>query len=164
DGTREGVVILHVDITDARAAQATAEAREAHLRSILETIPDAMVVINDRGIIQSFSNAAGRLFGYNADEVLGRNVDMLMPSPYREEHDSYLSRYLTTGRARIIGVGREVQGRRKDGSTFPLHLSVGEITIEGERKFTGILHDRSERVHLEEQLREQATLAKLGEM
>ena len=89
---------------------------------------------------------------------------MLMPSPYREEHDSYLSRYLATGRAKIIGIGREVQGRRKDGTTFPLHLSVGQITIDGERKFTGILHDLSARVRLEEQLREQATLAKLGEM
>src|SRR4030095_8966196 len=137
DGTREGVVILHVDITDARAAQATAEAREAHLRSILETIPDAMVVINDRGIIQSFSNAAGRLFGYSADEVLGRNVDMLMPSPYREAHDTYLSRYLATGRAKIIGVGREVQGRRKDGTTFPLHLSVGGAPTCGGRNSTG---------------------------
>jgi two-component system sensor kinase FixL len=99
-----------------------------------------------------------------AAEVIGRNVDMLMPSPYREEHDAYLSRYLRTGRAKIIGSGREVQGRRKDGTTFPLHLSVGEITIAGERKFTGILHDLSRRVEMEAQLREQAALARLGEM
>ena len=98
------------------------------------------------------------------EEVLGHNVDMLMPSPYREEHDSYLSRYLATGKAKIIGIGREVQGRRKDGSTFPLHLSVGQITVEGERKFTGILHDLSRRVQMEGKLREQAALAKLGEM
>jgi two-component system sensor kinase FixL len=89
---------------------------------------------------------------------------MLMPSPYREEHDTYLARYLATGRAKIIGSGREVQGRRKDGTTFPLHLSVGQITIEGERKFTGILHDLSARVQMEDQMREQAALAKLGEM
>jgi two-component system sensor kinase FixL len=89
---------------------------------------------------------------------------MLMPSPYREEHDTYLSRYLATGRAKIIGIGREVTGRRKDGTTFPLHLSVGEIAIQGERKFTGILHDLSARVRMEEQLREQAALARLGEM
>ena len=82
-------------------------------------------------------------------EVLGRNVDMLMPSPYHEEHDTYLSRYLATGRAKIIGSGREVQGLRKDGTTFPLHLSVGQITIGGERKFTGILHDLSGRVEME---------------
>jgi two-component system sensor kinase FixL len=87
-----------------------------------------------------------------------------MPSPYREEHDSYLARYLATGRAKIIGVGREVTGVRKDGTTFPLHLSVGEITVGGERKFTGILHDLSDRVRMEEQIREQTSLAKLGEM
>jgi len=96
--------------------------------------------------------------------VFGRNVDMLMPSPYREEHDTYLSRYLATGRAKIIGMGREVQGLRKDGTTFPLHLSVGQIMVGSERKFTGILHDLSSRVQLEGQLREQAALAKLGEM
>jgi two-component system sensor kinase FixL len=89
---------------------------------------------------------------------------MLMPSPYREEHDTYLSRYLATGRAKIIGVGREVTGRRKDGTTFPLHLSVGQIMLDGERKFTGILHDLSARVQMETTLREQASLARLGEM
>src|SRR6185503_19241076 len=89
---------------------------------------------------------------------------MLMPSPYREEHDTYLARYLATGRAKIIGTGREVTGRRKDGTTFPLHLSVGETALAGERKFTGILHDLSARVAMEEQLREQAALARLGEM
>jgi signal transduction histidine kinase len=89
---------------------------------------------------------------------------MLMPSPYREEHNAYLARYLATGRATVIGIGREVPGRRKDGTTFPLHLSVGEVTINGDRKFTGILHDLTGRVQMEEQLREQAALAKLGEM
>jgi signal transduction histidine kinase len=96
--------------------------------------------------------------------VLGRNVDMLMPSPYREEHDTYLSRYLATGRAKIIGIGREVTGRRKDGTTVPIHLSVGQLTIGGKRKFTGILHDLSARVQMEARLREQMALAKLGEM
>jgi len=117
-----------------------------------------------RGRIEAFNHAAERLFDYTIDEVLGCNVDMLMPSPYREEHDTYLSRYLATGRAKIIGSGREVQGRRKDGTTFPLHLSVGELTIDGERKFTGIVHDLSSRVQLEQQLREQESLARLGEM
>jgi two-component system, LuxR family, sensor kinase FixL len=139
-------------------------ASEARWRAVVDSAVDGIIVIDAHGRVEAFNPAAERLFGYAADEVLGRNVDMLMPSPYREEHDSYLSRYLATGRAKIIGIGREVQGRRKDGSTFPLHLSVGQITIEGERKFTGILHDLSGRVHLEEQLREQATLAKLGEM
>jgi two-component system sensor kinase FixL len=96
--------------------------------------------------------------------VVGRNVNVLMPSPYHEEHDTYLARYLATRRPKIIGMGRDVQGQRKDGSTFPLHLAVGEIVVHGERKFTGILHDLSGRVEMETQLREQATLAKLGEM
>ena len=87
-----------------------------------------------------------------------------MPTPFREEHDGYLSRYLATGRATIIGIGREVSGLRKDGTTFPVHLSVGEITVGGERRFTGILHDLSDRVRMEERLREQTSLARLGEM
>ena len=139
-------------------------ASEARWRAIVDSAVDGIIVIDAYGRVEAFNRAAERLFGYTADDVLGRNVDMLMPSPYREEHDSYLSRYLATGRAKIIGMGREVQGRRKDGTTFPLHLSVGEITIQGERKFTGILHDLSSRVAMEGRLREQAALAKLGEM
>src|SRR5947208_11460194 len=87
-----------------------------------------------------------------------------MPSPYDDEHDGYMSRYLTTGDAKIIGIGREVSGRRRDGSVFPLHLSVGEMSVNGERKFTGILHDLSARIRIEERLREQTSLARLGEM
>jgi nitrogen-specific signal transduction histidine kinase len=87
-----------------------------------------------------------------------------MPSPYHEQHDGYLARYTATGEARIIGSGREVTGRRCDGSTFPLHLSVGELIVKGERKFTGILHDLSRRMRIEAQVRDQATLARLGEM
>jgi two-component system sensor kinase FixL len=139
-------------------------ASEARWRAIVDSAVDAIIVIDAHGRVEAFNRAAERLFGYAADEVLGRNVDLLMPSPYREEHDSYLSRYLASGRAKIIGKGREVEGRRKDGTTFPLHLSVGEMTIEGERKFTGILHDLSGRVAIEGKLREQAALAKLGEM
>src|SRR5690606_29144899 len=102
--------------------------------------------------------------GYTEKETLGRNVSMLMPSPYREEHDMYMARYMTTGKARIIGLGREVTAQRKDGTTFPVHLSVGEMFVAGERRFTGILHDLTRRVQMEQQLREQATLVKLGEM
>jgi two-component system sensor kinase FixL len=139
-------------------------ASEARWRAIVDSAVDGIIVIDAHGRIEAFNHAAERLFGYAPGEVLGRNVNMLMPSPYREEHDSYLSRYLATGRARIIGGGREVQGLRKDGTTFPLHLSVGEITIQGERKFTGILHDLTSRVQIEARLREQEALAKLGEM
>jgi two-component system, LuxR family, sensor kinase FixL len=134
------------------------------LSAIINTTVDGIIVIDSRGLIESLNPAAERLFGYAASEVIGSNVSMLMPSPFHEEHDGYLSRYLSTGRAAIIGTGREVRGRRKDGSIFPLHLSVGEMIIDGERKFTGVLHDLTARVALEAKLREQTALATLGEM
>jgi two-component system, LuxR family, sensor kinase FixL len=104
-----------------------------------------MVVIDERGIIQSFSATAQRMFGFTADEVCGRNVSMLMPSPYRESHDNYIARYLATGERRIIGLGRVVTGQRKDGSTFPLELAVGEVRTKGHRLFTGFVRDLTER-------------------
>jgi PAS domain S-box-containing protein len=152
------------DLTGRVHLEGVAGASEARWRAIVDSAVDGIIVIDAFGRVEAFNRAAERLFGYTSEEVLGRNVDMLMPSPYREEHDTYLARYLATGRAKIIGVGREVQGRRKDGTTFPLHLSVGEMTVQGERKFTGILHDLSSRVEMERQIREQAALAKLGEM
>ena len=130
-------------------------ASEARWRAIIESAVDGIVVIDAHGRIEAFNPAAERLFGYAERDVLGRNVNILMPSPYHEEHDTYLARYLATGVQKIIGIGREVTGLRKDGTTFPLHLSVGEMTVNGERKFTGILHDLSARVRIEEQLREQ---------
>jgi two-component system sensor kinase FixL len=152
------------DLTRRVGLEEALGASEARWRAIIDSAVDGIVVIDAYGRIEAFNHAAERLFGYGIDEVFGRNVDMLMPSPYREEHDAYLSRYLATGRAKIIGSGREVLGFRKDGTTFPLHLSVGEITIQGERKFTGILHDLTSRVQMEERLREREALAKLGEM
>ncbi|HEX3576573.1 MAG TPA: PAS domain S-box protein [Rhodopila sp.] len=133
------------DITDAKRAQAELEAREAHLRSVLDSIPDAMVVIDDRGTVQSFSAAAERLFGYAEAEAVGRNVSILMPTPYKEQHDSYLARYFATGEKRVIGRGRVVVGQRKDGSTFPMELAVGEMTSGGRRSFTGFVRDLTER-------------------
>ena len=145
--------------------------REAHLASILETIPDAMIVIDERGIVQSFSSAAARLFGYTADEVVGRNINMLMPSPYRESHDGYLERYLRTGERRIIGIGRVVVGERKGGSTFPMELSVGEMNSANGRFFTGFIRDLTERQRTEARLQELQTelvhisrLTAMGEM
>jgi len=126
----------------------------ALLRSILETVPDAMIVIDHRGIIQSFSRAAERLFGYLPAEVCGHNVKLLMPSPYREHHDGYLTRYLTTGERRIIGIGRVVVGRRKDGSTFPMELSVGEVNQDGRNLFTGFVRDLTERQQTDRRLQE----------
>jgi two-component system sensor kinase FixL len=155
--------ILH-DLSARVALEHRLRASEARWRSIIHSAVDGIVVIDAYGRVDAFNPAAERLFGYSEQELIGQNVNVLMPSPYHEEHDGYLARYLATGRATIIGTGREVTGRRRDGTTFPLHLSVGELTVEGERKFTGILHDLTGRVRLEEQLREGAALAKVGEM
>lgn len=145
--------------------------REAHLRSILETVPDAMVVIDEAGLIRDFSHAAERLFGWSAEEVAGKNVKMLMPSPYREAHDGYLERYYRTGERRIIGVGRVVVGERRDGSTFPMELAIGEMSGAEGRFFTGFVRDLTERQQTETRLQELQTelvhvsrLTALGEM
>ncbi|HWA60616.1 MAG TPA: PAS domain S-box protein [Caulobacteraceae bacterium] len=128
--------------------------REANLASILETVPDAMIVIDERGVMQSFSLAAERLFGWTAAEAVGQNVSNLMPSPYREAHDSYLQRYLATGERRIIGIGRVVVGQRRDGSTFPMELAVGEVLGGSRRFFTGFVRDLTERQQTETRLQE----------
>lgn len=128
--------------------------REIHLQSILDTVPDAMVVIDEAGLMQSFSATAERLFGWTSREVVGRNVNLLMPPPYREAHDSYLLRYLTTGERRIIGIGRVVVGQRRDGSTFPMELSVGEALVNDRRFFTGFVRDLTERQGTEARLQE----------
>ena len=128
--------------------------REAHLQSILDTIPDAMVVIGEDGLIRSFSTAAERLFGWAPADVVGRNVKMLMPQPYRGAHDGYLARYAATGERRIIGIGRLVVGERRDGSTFPMELAVGETRLRGHPYFTGFVRDLSERQQTEARLQE----------
>ena len=119
--------------------------REVLFRTVIETAVDGIVVIDASGHMMLFNRAAERLFGYAPDEVLGRNVDMLMPEPYHHAHDGYLGRYLETGEARIIGIGREVTGLRQDGTTFPMYLSVGEGAFDGKRIFLGIIHDLSDR-------------------
>lgn len=133
------------DITASKKAGTALKEREAHLQSVLDTVPDAMIVINTRGIMQSFSATAEKLFGYRAEEVMGQNVSILMPEPYSSQHDSYLARYLATGERRIIGLGRLVVGQRRDGSTFPMELSVGEARSGERRFFTGFVRDLTER-------------------
>jgi two-component system, LuxR family, sensor kinase FixL len=128
--------------------------REAQLQSILDTVPEAMIVIDERGIMRSFSATAERLFGWSAEEAIGKNVSILMPQPYRQEHDGYLDRYRTTGERRIIGIGRIVVGERKDGSTFPMELAVGEARIGRERYFTGFVRDLTERRTQERRMQE----------
>lgn len=153
-GEAAGAVVMQIDITEARWLQGELEEKQAQLRSILDTVPDAMVVIDETGSIQSFSATAERLFGYAAAEVVGSNVAVLMPAPYREAHDHYLQRYLATGEKRIIGIGRVVVGLRKDGSTFPMELAVGEAEYRGRRLFTGFLRDLTERQNTEARLQE----------
>ena len=123
-------------------------------RTVISTAVDGIVVIDAKGRVLLYNDACARLFGYEADEVIGQNVNMLMPEPYREQHDGYLDRYVATGEARIIGIGREVVGLREDGSTFPMYLSVGEGWLDGERIFLGILHDLTERKVHERRLQE----------
>jgi two-component system sensor kinase FixL len=142
------------DVTDQRAAERKLSASEAHLRSILSTVPDAMVVIDERGHILSFSSAAERLFGRTEAEMIGTNVSRLMPSPDRERHDGYIARYLSTGERRIIGRGRTVTGLRADGSTFPMELSVGEAITEGDRVFTGFVRDLTDAQRTEARIEE----------
>jgi two-component system sensor kinase FixL len=152
-GAIRGFAKVLRDVTERRAAEEALRAREAHLRSILETVPDAMVVIDEAARIQSFSATAVRQFGYEPEEVIGENVSMLMPEPYRSQHDSYMERYLRTGERRIIGIGRVVVGQRKDGSTFPMELAVGEMH-SGARYFTGFIRDLTERQNTEARLQE----------
>lgn len=171
DGQVTAIFVQGTDVSELSFANAALRLREDHLRSILATVPDAMVVIDERGLIQSFSTAAEMLFGYTASEVIGQNVNILMPAPYREEHDGYVHRYLTTGERRIIGLGRTVTGMRKDGSTFPMELSVGEMHPGTGRFFTGFCRDLTERHRTEARMQEQqqelfhmARFTALGEM
>ena len=158
------IVQTNNDISDLKRTQAELGAREAHLTSILATVPEAMIVIDESGTIQSFSVAAEKLFGFAAADVCGRNVSMLMPTPDREEHDRYLSHYLTTGERRIIGYGRVVSGLRKDGSVFPMELAVGEAVANGKRIFTGFLRDLTSRHKIEEELRQSQKMEAIGQL
>ncbi len=172
-GELVGITGVVVNITEQRQAersrQAELERRVAErtielarsrerLQALLDTAADAIIGISHQGIIESFSRAAEELFGYRADEVLGHNVSLLMVGHDREHHDSYLKHYLETGEARVIGRGRNIVGRRKDGSEVPLRLSVGEMRLSEHRRFVGILHDRTAEAAAERTLRYQANL------
>lgn len=170
-GNIVGISKIARDQTEAHRARQKLERREAVLSSILETAPDALVVIDERGLIQSFSATAVRLFGFSQKEAVGRNVSVLMPSPYREAHDSYLARFLATGERRIIGTRRVIVGQRKDGSNFPIELAIGEAKVPGERLFTGFIRDLTERearenrlAELQSELVHVSRLSELGQM
>jgi two-component system sensor kinase FixL len=151
------------DITAEKRAQAALREREAHLRSVLDTIPDAMIVIDQDGRIQSFSATAERLFGYGAKEIVGQNVGILMPKPRSGQHDAYLQRYMETGEKRIIGRGRVVVGLRRDGSTFPMELAIGEMLSGDRHFFTGFIRDITERQETQQRLQDlQAALVHIS--
>ena len=137
---------------------------DARWRAVIDAAVDGIIVIDSRGRIEAFNAAAEKMFGYSERELLGKNVSALMPEPHRSQHDGYIDHHLKTGEKRIIGIGRAVNGQRRDGHIFPVHLSVGEFEIDGQIHFTGILHDLSKRTELEERLREATALARLGEM
>jgi len=141
-----------IDLTEHDQAERTLRSSEDYLRSIVDTAPDGIITIDEHGTIETFNAAAERMFGYTAGEVVGRNVRLLMPPPYRDEHDGYIARYLKTREKRVIGGGREVVGLRKDGTTFPVRIACGEIV--GHRRFTGVLHDLTDRRKLERRLAE----------
>lgn len=154
DGRLRGFGKVVRDITEQRASERQATAAANHLRSILATVLDAMVIIDERGNIISFSAAAERMFGYPEDELVGANISLLMPAGDGARHDGYIRRYLQTGERRIIGTGRTVTGRRRDGSTFPIELSVGEAITEGERVFTGFIRDLTDKQRAEARIEE----------
>jgi len=154
EGTIVLLVATGVIASDHDPSARRADDREARLRAIVETVPDAIVTIDEWGKIESFSPAAERIFGWPAAEVVGRNVSVLMPEPYYSRHDGFVRHYVETGEKRIIGIGRTVAGRRRDGSVFPMQLSVGEISLGDRRLFVGFAHDITDRTRAEAKARE----------
>lgn len=158
DGNTDSVLVLCTDLTELVRVRRELDESSVRSQTILDTAVDSIVTIDENGIVQSCNTSTERLFGYTAEEMVGNNVNMLMPPKYAAEHDEYLGHYLRTGEKRIIGIGREVTARRKDGSEFPIHLAVGEFIEQGRHYFTGFVRDmtlqkeaeRSARAHLEQ--------------
>jgi two-component system, LuxR family, sensor kinase FixL len=166
-----GVSKIARDLGEMQHVHRDLERREALLRAILDIAPDALIVIDKQGIIQSFSTAAERLFGLSAGEAIGQNVKVLMPAPYRNEHDDYLTHYVSTGERHIIGIGRVAVGQRKDGSLFPMELTIGEVNLPGTQLFAGFVRDltarrgRERRINeLQAQLIHVSRVTELGQM
>lgn len=141
--------VLAALFAERRRHEAVITESESRMRAIVNTVGDGIITIDERGTIETFNSAAGRIFGYNLEELVGRNLRMLMPEPFRSEHDSYLRNYLRTGEAKIIGKGREVVGQRKDGSIFPMELAIDEVNVAGRTIFTGVVRDITERKRAE---------------
>ncbi|MGC4085547.1 MAG: PAS domain S-box protein [Vicinamibacterales bacterium] len=154
DGPRASHATAARDSTERRSTDNAGVAQETFLDAVFNVVVDGIVTIDERGSITTVNASTERIFGYQAQELIGRNVNVLMPAPYHDEHDGYLEHYQRTGHARIIGIGREVSGRRKDGSVFPVELSVAEFTIDGTRFFVGVVRDITDRKLAEERLRQ----------
>ena len=162
-GRAEWVVGTNLDVTDRKRAEEALRKRteqlaeaEARIRSVMNNVINGIVTIDEWGVVESFNSAAERLFGYQTKEVVGQNVKMLMGEPYHSEHDGYLANYLRTGQAKVIGIGREVEARRKDGSAFLMDLGISEFLLGERRYFTAVVRDITERKRLEEELRQLA--------
>ena len=163
-GDLVSVLEFDSDVTETKRAQSMLKERETRLRSILETAPDAIITVDEQGIIQYFSSAAEKLFGYASGEVIGRNINLLMPMPHRENHDGYIARYLRTGEKHIIGIGRKVEAQRKDGTIFPMELAVGEAKLGSSHIFTGFIRDLTARVKMEQDLRQAQKMEAIGQL
>jgi len=163
EGAPVYVGIIH-DLTEKKRAEQAVREGTARLRAVVDTAVDGVILINAKGLVLMFNPACEKLFGFKAGEVIGENVKMLMPDPYHQEHDRYIANYQRTGEAKIIGIGREVVGRRKDGSTFPMDLSVGEAKQEGESIFVGIIHDLTDRKRIQQQLAQAQKMEAVGQL
>lgn len=151
----EGAIVLTTDSSELMAADLKLKDRANQIKAIVETVVDAIVTIDHQGIIEAVNPAVERIFGYKAHELIGLNVSALMPSPYREEHDGYLKRFQSTREPRVIGIGREVSGQRKNGEVFPMDLAVNAVTIDGRESYVGVVKDISERKQHEAELQRQ---------
>jgi two-component system, NarL family, sensor histidine kinase EvgS len=140
-----GAMLMFIDLTDVKQIDIALKNSNTYLHAVLKNVFDGIIVADERGNIESINLAAERIFGYRSDEAVGKNVNLLQPDPFKSEHDGYIQRYLKTGKAKIIGIGREVTGRRKDGHTFPMDLAVTEMRVHGQRKFVGIVRDLTAR-------------------
>ncbi len=170
-GTVIGISKIARDLSEVPRIDQESERREALLQSLVDTVPDGLILIDELGLVQSFNHAAERMFGFAAEEIVGRNVSLLMPGPQAGAHDAYIGRYLATGERRIIGIGRIVIGRRKNGATFPMELQIGEVRLPGSHLFTGYVRDLTERharerrlAELQSELIHVSRLSELGQM
>ncbi len=164
DGQVVGTLSSGADITGQAETRQALRDSEAELRAVVEAAVDAIITSDERGIIQSANSAVERLFGFRPDELIGTPIRNLMPEPYRRDHDKYVANYIKTGKKKIIGIGREEIGQRKDGTEFPIRLSVSEFFVQGRRMFTALIHDISEQKLLQQRIIQSERLAVIGKM